>query len=83
MAAQRGFPTLTRLLLSKGSNPNLQTLFKTDDSDLFRQTPLHLAILAGQSEVIEALLTDGKPTIDLDVKNSEGKKISFWSEREA
>ena len=76
-AAFKGLAKLTQSLLVKGSDPNLQTVFKSTDQEegYYRQTPLHTAIVYRQLEVIDVLLSreaSWRQTIDLDVKNSEG-----------
>lgn len=84
-AAIKGCSELVNLLLDQGSNPNLQTLFKSSltDCEEFRQTPLHLAIGCRQKEVIDALLDDDasnnnpfgeskRVRPDFNIKNSAG-----------
>jgi hypothetical protein len=60
-ACQQGLSDLTLTLLEKGSNPNAQTLSSldsriNDESAVFRQTPLHLAITNKHSHVVKVFL---------------------------
>ena len=75
-AASKGFSTLVAALLDEGSNPNLQTVFKQNEFEDYRQTPLHLAISARKTSVVNELLErkdhrNIKP--DYNIKNSSGK----------
>ena len=61
LAAYKGFDSLVENLLNHGADPNVQTVFKSNvaqNSEDFRQTPLHLAISYRQSNVITTLITD-------------------------
>lgn len=69
VASLGGLETLVEMLLKAGANPNLQTakpsLFpaprksqheEADADDVYKQTPLHLAIINQHEKVIEVLL---------------------------
>ena len=79
LSAQQGFHRLAQTLIQKGSNPNLQTVFKSTGEEYFRQTPLHTAITCGNNQVIDVILE--AEDIDLDMKNSAGKK--YFSDLES
>ena len=56
-ACHSGLAKLVDVLLENGSNANVQTTAPlSDDQGAHRQTPLHLAILAGHIHVIKILL---------------------------
>ena len=55
LAAMKGFSVLVENLLDHGADPNIQTVFKSNvaqNTEDFRQTPLHLAIMYRQYNVI-------------------------------
>ena len=57
VACQSGLADLTKSLLLKGANPNLQTLERADDvTRPSRQTPLHVAIEHRRRDVIQVFL---------------------------
>lgn len=62
MACQHDLARLVTKLLECGANPNLQTLppesfgLDTDDSRVYRDTPLHLAIRANNINTVKAFL---------------------------
>ena len=75
-AAQNGYTNVVEALLDKNADPNVQTVFKVNEFEDFRQTPLHLAIVEKQISVINELLArkesrNVKP--DYNIKNSSGK----------
>ena len=75
-AAQNGYTNVVEALLDKDADPNVQTVFKVNEFEDFRQTPLHLAIVEKQISVINELLArkesrNVKP--DYNIKNSSGK----------
>ena len=52
-------------------DPNVQTILN-DDSTIFRQTALHLAILSQTKSVIKEMLALANPGgLDLNLKNSK------------
>jgi ankyrin repeat protein len=56
IACQRGLFKLVKALLDNGANANAQTQAPIDGCTTFKQTPMHLAILAGHKEVVKILL---------------------------
>ena len=74
LSALKGLAKLAKALLEHGASPNVQTVFKSDSDYSYRQTPLHLAIEAKQTDVIDVLLESKSesPKIDLNIKNSSG-----------
>ena len=56
-----GFCSLSNLLLSYGANPNLKTELYSDnqDMDTVGMTPLHIAVMTGQLDMINLLLDYG------------------------
>ena len=65
-AAQHGLATLATALIVAGADPNIQT--NSQGRDLWRQTPLHLALEAGQEAVVSCLLEFSQPSPGLDTK---------------
>ena len=61
-AAHKGLSKLTAALLEKGANPNAQTSapivssLSDGDESLYKQTPLHLAIMAREKDVVNVFL---------------------------
>ena len=64
LAALNGLPAFTKTLLECGAIPNVQTIM-TDGDEVFRQTPLHVAIENKQIEVIEMLLEGTKTNLNM------------------
>ena len=70
LACEKGLPKLVKVLLDNGGNPNSQTLKITDPSGglpaeflmegettpVSQQTPLHLALAQGNSEIVSLFL---------------------------
>lgn len=80
ITAHKGFVKLTQKLLEKGSSPDLQTVIKASEEDQdYRQTPLHLAILSKQIDVIQVFLNHEKKP-NLNMKNSSGTFFSLGKE---
>ena len=80
-AAYYGLANVVKALLDQEANPNLQTVFKTNEFQTdFRQTPLHLAIAEKHILVIQELLErkDNHTKPDYNIKNSSGKTKTFY-----
>lgn len=70
IACEKGMVELVKVLLDKGGNPNAQTLkvdnpggnlpteflSESEEVPVSQQTPLHLAILNGYSEIVSLFL---------------------------
>jgi ankyrin repeat protein len=56
IASQRGLVRLVKALLDNGANANAQTQIPADGCSTFKQTPMHLAVLAAHTEVVKILL---------------------------
>jgi len=56
MASQHGLIKLVKALLNAGANANAQTQIAKDGFSTYRQTPMHVAVLAGHKDVVKALL---------------------------
>ena len=76
LACQSGLATLATALMVAGADPNIQT--NSGAGEVWRQTALHLAMVAGQEAVVSCLLEFTQPspalstkTVDLDLRNSE------------
>ena len=66
VAGQQGLATLATALIVAGADPNIQT--NSYGRDVWRQTPLHLALEAGQEAVVTCLLEFSQPSPGLDTK---------------
>jgi ankyrin repeat protein len=84
LAALKGFEGLTKALLESGSNPNLQTVFKSEahknlynGDENYRQTPLHLAIKTRQKNVIHALVSGKDDRNEDDTVNNKRIEPNF------
>ncbi|CAG9104276.1 unnamed protein product [Plutella xylostella] len=69
-ACANGLCRLTTALLEKGANPNLQTSYGELNDTVYRQTPLHLAVLNNHEGCVRAILEAaraerGRPGLDL------------------
>lgn len=62
MACQHSLIRLVKALLNAGANANAQTLIANDGCSTYRQTPMHVAVMASHRDVVKALL-DFKGTI--------------------
>ncbi|CAH2259533.1 jg24264 [Pararge aegeria aegeria] len=87
-ACANGLTRLTVALLEHGARPNLQTAYGEHEDTVYRQTPLHLAVLNNHEGSVMAIIEHKKavekgdlPTTDrvnvsllpnLNLKNSEG-----------
>ncbi|XP_063628854.1 rabankyrin-5 [Cydia splendana] len=87
-ACANGLARLTASLLEHGARPNLQTSYGEQEDTVYRQTPLHLAVLSNHETAVLAILEHKKliekgdmPATDrsnvsllpnLNLKNSEG-----------
>jgi ankyrin repeat protein len=75
LAAHRGLATLATALLVAGAPPNLQT--GSEAGEVWRQSALHLALVAGQEAVVTCLLEFAQPNdgltvtlLDINLRNS-------------
>ena len=75
VAGAQGLATLATALVVAGADPNLQT--SAGAGEVWRQTPLHLALHSGQETVVSCLLEFSQPCegletklLDLNIKNS-------------
>ena len=75
VASSHGLATLATALIVAGADPNIQT--NSYGREIWRQTPLHLALEAGQEAVVTCLLEFSQPSpgldtklLDLNIKNS-------------
>ena len=75
VAGSRGLATLATALVVAGADPNIQT--NSGAGEVWRQTPLHLALESGQETVVSCLLEFSQPCegldtklLDLNIKNS-------------
>ncbi|XP_048482111.1 rabankyrin-5 [Plutella xylostella] len=67
-ACANGLCRLTTALLEKGANPNLQTSYGELNDTVYRQTPLHLAVLNNHEACVRAILEAARaerPALDL------------------
>lgn len=87
-ACANGLARLATALLEHGARPNLQTTYGEQEDTVYRQTPLHLAVLNNHEGVVLAIIEHKKliekgdyPSADrsnvslvpnLNLKNSEG-----------
>jgi len=66
VAGKQGLATLATALIVAGADPNIQT--NSYGREVWRQTPLHLALDAGQEAVVTCLLEFSQPSPGLDTK---------------
>ena len=66
IAGKHGLATLATALIVAGADPNIET--NSYGRDVWRQTPLHLALEAGQEAVVTCLLEFSQPSPGLDTK---------------
>ncbi|XP_052802681.1 rabankyrin-5-like isoform X2 [Mya arenaria] len=106
IACEKGLTELVKILLDKGGNPNAQTkkvessmsglpsefLPEGETTPVSQQTPLHLALLNGHSDIVNVFLqfkleaaqsTENNKIIpNFNVKDSEGQTVlglALWS----
>ena len=66
VAGKQGLATLATALIVAGADPNIQT--NSYGRDVWRQTPLHIALESGQEAVVTCLLEFSQPSPGLDTK---------------
>ncbi|XP_041972423.1 rabankyrin-5 [Aricia agestis] len=82
-ACANGLTRLTAALLDHGAKPNIQTAYGEHEDTVYRQTPLHLAVLHNHEGAVLAVIEHKKhleqsessnPNLvpNLNLKNSEG-----------
>ncbi|XP_060560051.1 rabankyrin-5-like, partial [Ruditapes philippinarum] len=105
IACEKSLTNLVVVLLDKGSNPNAQTvkietsggsltsdlLSENDTVPVSQQTPLHLALLNGHSDIVNVFLQfkleaaqslDNKIIPNFNIKDSDGQTVlglALWS----
>ena len=77
LAARGGKVKLVEKLLQLGANPNFQTILHGEESELFLESPLHVAIMSKETEVTNVLIDWKNETqrreemkTNFDLKNS-------------